>query len=115
MLSVVAEIGLPDSWPARKQIDHQVTIRRRDGSREEQLAHLKQAGIGAAIYYPLPLHLQVCCKELGYQRGDFQEAERASEEVLSLPMFPELATEEQEYVAEVMLHALSDGDRMQHE
>lgn len=54
-------------------------------------AFLEKKGIGSGIYYPLPLHLQLCFKELGYKKGDFPESERVSREILSLPMYPELS------------------------
>jgi dTDP-4-amino-4,6-dideoxygalactose transaminase len=62
--------------------------------------HLKAEGIGVAVYYPLPLHLQPCFAGLGYKQGDFPRAERACQEVLSLPMHPFLCRDEQEYVVE---------------
>jgi dTDP-4-amino-4,6-dideoxygalactose transaminase len=66
--------------------------------RDELREHLAGAGVGSGIYYPLPLHLQPCFSDLGYKKGDFPESERAAAEVLSLPVFPELATAEQERV-----------------
>jgi len=79
-------------------IFHQYTIRVKNGNRDALREYLKEQGIGTMIYYPLPLHLQECFSGLGYTEGDLPESERASKEVLSLPVFPELREEEQEYV-----------------
>ena len=67
-------------------------------SRDALCEHLKTAGIGWAIYYPIPLHLQICYRELGYKKGDFPISERAAEEVLSLPIYADLTEDQQAYV-----------------
>ncbi|MBW4651280.1 MAG: DegT/DnrJ/EryC1/StrS family aminotransferase [Kastovskya adunca ATA6-11-RM4] len=72
--------------------------------RDEVRNQLQQLGIGSAVYYPLPLHLQPVYKDLGYQSGQLPITEQAAHEVLSLPMFPELTVEEQEQV----VYALKD-------
>ena len=70
----------------------------RSSSRDELQAHLKQKGIASEVYYPLPPHLSVPCKKFGYQEGDFPHAEKAARETLALPLYPELAIEQQDEV-----------------
>jgi dTDP-4-amino-4,6-dideoxygalactose transaminase len=62
--------------------------------------HLQSKGVSTAIYYPLSLHLQEVYKPLGYKPGDFPQSERAQEQVLSLPMYPELSEEQISFIAE---------------
>jgi len=100
LLEGLDAIELPYVAAGSTHIYHQYTIRVKDGRRDELCSYLKEQGIGTGVYYPLPLHLQKCLENLGYKEGDFPEAERASREVLSLPMFPELSEEEIERVAE---------------
>ncbi|MDQ7827044.1 MAG: DegT/DnrJ/EryC1/StrS family aminotransferase [Candidatus Eremiobacteraeota bacterium] len=79
---------------------HQYTIR--TPKREELAAFLKEKGIPSMIYYPLCLHLQEVYKGLGYHKGDMPEAEKAQDEVLSLPMCPELTAEKVKAVTGAM-------------
>jgi hypothetical protein len=82
-------------------IYHQYTILA--PNRDELKEYLGKAGIGTGVFYPLPLHLQDCFKELGYKKGDFPFAEQLAEKVLSLPIYPELSREQIEYVGKTVL------------
>ena len=99
-LADVPQVRAPCIDPANEHIFHQYTLRveRRDALQ----AHLKGKGIGSAIYYPVPLHLQRCFSHLGYQRGQLPEAERAAGEVLSLPIYPELAPTQLDQVVDAI-------------
>jgi dTDP-4-amino-4,6-dideoxygalactose transaminase len=92
----VVGVRPPASDPANEHIYHQYTIRadRRDALK----AHLVERGVGSAVYYPQCLHLQPCFASLGYREGALPEAEGASREVLSLPVYPELTEEQRHYV-----------------
>ncbi|MBN1527181.1 MAG: DegT/DnrJ/EryC1/StrS family aminotransferase [Candidatus Omnitrophica bacterium] len=81
----------------RAHVYHQYTIRVAR-VRNGLMDHLNEHGIEARIYYPIPLHLQECFKQLGYKKGDFPEAERAMDEALSLPVDSELSSEQKEYI-----------------
>ncbi len=86
------DVTIPARLPGARHVFHQYVIRapRRDELKE----HLAENGIGSAIYYPVPLHLQKCFAELGYQAGSLPNAEAACREVLALPIFPELTQRE---------------------
>jgi dTDP-4-amino-4,6-dideoxygalactose transaminase len=89
-------IGLPIALSRRGHTFNQFVIRA--PRRDELRRFLGEREIGCAVYYPLPLHLQPCFRDLGGNEGDHPVAERASKEVLALPVFPELRQEELEEV-----------------
>ena len=78
-------------------IYNQYVVRVPERDRVKQ--RLAERGIGTAVYYPIPLHLQECFAYLGYREGNFPESERACREVLALPVYPELPEEQVRYVA----------------
>jgi dTDP-4-amino-4,6-dideoxygalactose transaminase len=90
----------PATAPGNVHVYNQYTIRAR--KRDELRHHLKEQGIGSEVYYPIPLHLQNCYRELGHQKGDFPVSERAAEEVLSLPIYPELTDQQLTKVVEAI-------------
>lgn len=80
---------------------NQYTLRVRD--RDGLKQHLDAAGIGNAIYYPLPLHMQECFTSLGYTRGEVPVSEQIAQEAISIPVFPELNEEEKAQVVDAIL------------
>ena len=103
-LAEVEGVTPPVTDPANEHIFHQYTIR--CDRRDALVAALKAKGVGCAVYYPKPLHLQPCFAELHYREGQFPEAERASREVVSLPVYPEMTAAQQNEVVEVVRGAL---------
>ncbi len=101
-LAGIEGIVKPVVKPDNESIFNQYTIRVLDGRRDALAEHLKAAGIGSGVYYPVPLHLQECFAYLGCREGQFPESERACREVLSLPVFPELTASQLSYVAETI-------------
>jgi dTDP-4-amino-4,6-dideoxygalactose transaminase len=99
-----SKIVAPRIDSANWSIYNQYVVRVPDRDRVKKT--LQEKGIGSAIYYPLPLHMQECFKYLGYGAGDFPQSERASNEVLALPVYPELPEEQVQYVAKELLAAV---------
>jgi dTDP-4-amino-4,6-dideoxygalactose transaminase len=94
-------IVLPAQAPYQtRHVYNQFVIR--SPRRDELKAHLQQHGIGTEVYYPLPLHLQPCYADLGHKDGSMPVSERASKEVLALPIHAELPGEDIEYICDAI-------------
>ena len=120
-LTSIPGIVTPQELPGGKGVWNQYTIRispfpTRDGGRgvrcegrDRVRQLLQQNGVGSMVYYPLPIHLQPVYQDLNYQHGQFPVAEQACDEVLSLPIFPELTIEQQEQVIYSLKDCLTKG------
>ncbi len=95
-LSKISQIKLPVIDDKALTIFNQFTIACED--RDSLMETLRNNDIGCAVYYPLPLHLQECFKDLEYKKGDFPISEESSEKVLSIPIYAELSREQQDFV-----------------
>ena len=98
LLAAEDSVILPHEPAWSRAVFHLYVVRTDD--REGLMAHLKNAGIGSGIHYPIPLHLQKAYRSLQYRKGDFLVVERIAEEIVSLPMFPQLTDEQQARVAQ---------------
>ncbi|MGD0123917.1 MAG: DegT/DnrJ/EryC1/StrS family aminotransferase [Terriglobia bacterium] len=99
--------GLPPYEPEwAKPVYHLYVIR--VPRRQELMKTMAEAGIGTAIHYPVPLHLQKAYESHGYKSGHFPVAEKAASEILSLPMFPQLSAEQQDHVVSTISKFVSE-------
>lgn len=98
---VKAGIKCPISIDNLKHVYHQYTIEVED--RQNLLEYLKEKGITAFVYYPLPLHLQKPYKDLGYRKGDFPESEKIADRMISIPIHPFLSEEDVNKIAQVIV------------
>ena len=95
-----AGVALPVERPSTRCVYHQFTIRA--DNRDELRQSLRGAGVDSVVYYPVPLHLQKAFCDGRFERGMFPAAELAADQVLSLPMFPELSHAEQDAVVDAV-------------
>lgn len=101
-------LQLPAESESSLHVYNQFVIRARD--RDKLRAYLAERGVGTEIYYPVPLHMQACFKDLGHQSGDFPESERAANEALAIPIYPELGATAQGYVVETIASFYRQAD-----
>lgn len=93
-------VTTPRVTPGNHHVYNQYTLRVE--RRDELRRWLQERGVGSGVYYPVPLHLQECFRELGYREGDLPVTERLCREVVSLPVYPELGEERATRVAEAV-------------
>ena len=105
MLTGIPGVRTPLVVPGNEHVWHLYVIR--VPNRDHVLRALNDNGIGAAIHYPTPIHLQGALRSLNYSPGDFPNAERAAAEILSLPLFPEITPAQQERVVGAIARALA--------
>jgi dTDP-4-amino-4,6-dideoxygalactose transaminase len=97
-LKGIPGVVTPTEMPYAKHVYHLYVIRH--PKRDELQKFLETKGVSTGLHYPIPCHLQKAFVHLGYKAGDFPVAEKAANEILSLPMFPELTEEQIKYVAD---------------
>jgi dTDP-4-amino-4,6-dideoxygalactose transaminase len=102
-LASAGSIELPYETQDSRHIYNQFVIRTR--TRDDLRLKLAEAGIGSEVYYPTPLHLQPCFKELGYKAGAFPISEAASRESLALPIYPELTADMVQQISSAIIRA----------
>jgi dTDP-4-amino-4,6-dideoxygalactose transaminase len=105
LLADVPGLKLPATLPGNEHVWHLYVVR--VPRRDPVLARLAEAGIGAGIHYPVPIHLQGAYRQRGHRAGDFPVAERAASEILSLPIFAEITPAQQERIAKALREALA--------
>jgi len=96
--AIASSITLPYEPSSSRAVYHLYVVRIE--GREEFMDHLKSIGIGTGIHYPIPLHLQKAYSSLGYGPGDFPVCEKVADQIVSLPMFPQMTAEQQHRVVE---------------
>ncbi len=101
------QVKLPLETEENLHVYNQFVIR--VDRRDDLKSFLAERGIGTEIYYPLPLHLQVCFAGLGYSEGDMPESERASKESLAIPVYPEVGEARQRYVVDMIAAFFNGG------
>jgi dTDP-4-amino-4,6-dideoxygalactose transaminase len=98
LLYGIDEVATPCNRDKAGSVYHLYVIQAKQ--RDELRQFLEAKGVSTGLHYPIPLHLQEAYRHLGYQKGDFPKAEASCERILSLPMYPELNTEQISYVCE---------------
>lgn len=105
LLSDFDQVCLPQVAEGNEHVFHLYVVR--VPRRDDVVARLNAAGIGAGIHYPRPVHMHPAYSTLGYASGDFPRAETFATEIISLPLYPGISADEQEYVADELRRVVS--------
>jgi dTDP-4-amino-4,6-dideoxygalactose transaminase len=107
LLADVPGMRLPNPDPRNTDVWHLFVVQVEE--RNRILAELNAAGIGAGVHYPTPIHLTGAYAHLGHRRGDFPVAETAADRILSLPLYPHIGSDQQQYVADALTVRLASA------
>ena len=99
-----ADVVIPEDSPENESVYHLFVVYVRD--RDKTRADLETRGVQTAIHYPVPVHLQKAYENLGHKAGSFPNTERAADQVLSLPLFPEMTLEQADYAAKTLVEVV---------
>jgi len=97
---LAGRVTLPSARPGLDHVYNQYVVRVSAPARDPLRAHLADRKVGTEVYYPIPLHLQVCFAGLGHKPGDFPDSEAAAAETIALPIYPELSEAAQRHVVD---------------
>lgn len=106
-LAANGRIVLPTTDPGNVHVWHLYVVQVADADRDDLVGKLNAEGIGAGVHYPAPVHLTPAYRHLGHSRGDFPNAEKAADRILSLPLFPQITPDQQQRVVDTLAHALN--------
>jgi len=106
------EVITPEIPTDGRHVFHCYVVRVPGGGRDALRKALSERNVGTGVHYPVPVHLQEACEFLGYRRGDLPVTERLADEVLSLPMYPELSDADVEHVASLVKECVADAQRL---
>ncbi|MFI8824830.1 DegT/DnrJ/EryC1/StrS family aminotransferase [Streptomyces sp. NPDC053431] len=110
LLAPLAETGRvvrPTTADGNAHVWHLYVVRVPGADRDALVGKLNASGVGAGVHYPAPVHLTPAYRHLGHERGDFPHAERAADEILSLPLFPQITHDQQRQVVDALVNALN--------
>lgn len=107
LLAGVKGVTRPTTLDGNVHVFHLYVVRLPEAKRDAVLKHMQAAGVGVALHYPTPIHLQGAFKHLGHRAGDFPVAEALSRQMLSLPLYPEITAEQQARVVAALSEAMA--------